>query len=93
MKGNHKSPMATGRTPTYTPIRVKTAKKRVLGRGVVTATSIVWSNVTPVDVSSRTTCVSPCTQGYGMRTRSVARCAAVTDGSTSKAQNASSTTT
>ena len=63
------------------------------GTGVATATAIVWSKVRPVLVMSRTTCVSPCTQGYGIFSRVRPRCDSVVDDSAVKFQNASSTTT
>ena len=63
ISGYHNSPIATGMTPTYNPISVKSAAKRPLGSGVSTATGISWSNVVPVDVITLMACASPSTHG------------------------------
>ena len=47
INGNHSSPIATGTTPTYSPISANVQKVDDDGTGVATATAIVWSKVRP----------------------------------------------
>ena len=68
-------------------------KNLASGVGVSTATATSWSNVTPVEVTSRSACASPSTHGYGIVSVVRPRCASVVPGSAVNDQYASSTWT
>jgi hypothetical protein len=55
--------MATGITPTYSPISVKMPRNRAFAVGVGTATAMSCTKGVPVDVNSLTAWASPSTHG------------------------------
>src|SRR3989304_494350 len=81
-------PRKTGITPTYTPSIEKVQRLCAVKSGVAVATSILWLKGRPAAVKRTISYGSPSVQGYGMRTRAVARRGMVGEGSTVNSQEA-----